>query len=320
MRLRKLGTTQSLVFFLPPEVHQSIMDICKKGVGDHFDSKDVLYWLLEQTCLGIEQLQPLYYSQGVDFCRRMHGAIENANFLANDGHREQYVKIIKQPEKQTLEQLYKPVGKPKTRSSAIVISPQVAIFMKELQARRKAFQDSGSAVQASALQEVEQEREVAYEVQAVRESQKPVHYSPLSFHGLHQDILKFLETGRLTAASEACDHFLVYLERTTLGIKYGVHGNGTSSKLYLSREFSRTVLLPNSCPNSDFMVIRSQCLIYDHDSNVNDTAPSHLGPLEYNHRDRFDHQPRGSRDHLAPPLQREGLARPSDPLYRARHA
>ena len=256
MRLRKLGTTQSLVFFIPPEVHQSIMDLCGKGPGDYFDSKDIIYWLLEQTCIGIEQLQPLYYSQGLDFCRRMQGASANAEFLTKDEHRELYIKIIKQPEKQTLQQLYKPVAlKQKMRASATTLAPQIAKFVEELQECRKAFQDNtGSAVQASALQEVEQEREVAYQVQAVRASQKPVHYSALSFTGLHQDILKFVETGRLPASSGGYMHWFVYLRRTTLGIKYGICDNGTNSNLYISKEFERTVALPNSYPNSDAMV------------------------------------------------------------------
>ena len=73
--------------------------------------------------------------------------------------------------------------------------------MKELNVRRKGFQDSGNAVHGSALQEVEQEREVAFEVEVVREVEKPVHYSPLSFPGLHQDIIDFVKTGTLAARS-----------------------------------------------------------------------------------------------------------------------
>ena len=50
MRLRQLGTTQSVVFFAPPEVHQSILDCQKKTNHDKIDSSDVVTWLLEQTC------------------------------------------------------------------------------------------------------------------------------------------------------------------------------------------------------------------------------------------------------------------------------
>lgn len=163
MRLRQLGTTQSVVFFAPPEVHQSILDLRKKKQFDKLDSLDVISWLLEQTCNGIEQLQPLYFSQGSDFCRRLQASVDNPNFFSNITHRESYLQTVRTMEQQTLEQLYGVHGKSKTKLAAINYSPNIATFMKELAARRKGFQDTGHAVHGSALQEVEQEREVAYE-------------------------------------------------------------------------------------------------------------------------------------------------------------
>jgi len=41
MRLRQLATTQSIAFFIPPEVHQSIADLRKKSISDKVDSFDV---------------------------------------------------------------------------------------------------------------------------------------------------------------------------------------------------------------------------------------------------------------------------------------
>jgi hypothetical protein len=77
-------------------------------------------------------------------------------------------------------------------------SPQIAAFLKELNDIRRGFQDSGVAGLVSALQEVEQEREVAYEVEAVREVQKQVHFDPFTFSGiLHSDIESFAKTGQL---------------------------------------------------------------------------------------------------------------------------
>ncbi|PQE30562.1 p-loop containing nucleoside triphosphate hydrolase protein [Rutstroemia sp. NJR-2017a WRK4] len=65
MRLRQLGTTQSVCFFAPPEVHRSILDVCKKTPGglvgsSNINSYHVVNWLLEQTCRANEQLQNLY--------------------------------------------------------------------------------------------------------------------------------------------------------------------------------------------------------------------------------------------------------------------
>jgi hypothetical protein len=41
MRLRQLGTSQSVTFFIPPEVHQVIADLRKKSKYDWIDSHDV---------------------------------------------------------------------------------------------------------------------------------------------------------------------------------------------------------------------------------------------------------------------------------------
>jgi Protein of unknown function (DUF3638)/Protein of unknown function (DUF3645) len=259
MRLRQLGTTQSVTFIAPPEVHQSIIDHRKKTVYDKLDSHDVISWLLKQTASGIEQMQPLYFAHGMDFCQRMQAASQYPHFFRNQGQRDEYLKVLRQAEKQTLEQLYAP----KTQKSAakplvglgMGASPnEISGFMKELKARRRAFHDSGSAVNSSTLQEVEQEREVAFEVEAVREVQKPVIYVPLKFPGLHPDILRFIETGRLALDVTGVENALMALKRTSIGGKYGITSHAANSQLYVSNEFMKTVQLPAGHPNDNLMV------------------------------------------------------------------
>ncbi len=41
MRLRQLGTSQSITFFIPPEVHQVILDLKGKNANPLVDSRDV---------------------------------------------------------------------------------------------------------------------------------------------------------------------------------------------------------------------------------------------------------------------------------------
>ena len=108
MRLRQLGTTQSVIFVSPPEVHQSILDARQKSVHDSIDSSDVLSWLINQTCNNNRDLQPLYLSQRIDFCQRMQASIDHKNFLSDSDHRNDYTEHLKRPEQQTLEQLYQP--------------------------------------------------------------------------------------------------------------------------------------------------------------------------------------------------------------------
>jgi len=181
----------------------------------------------------------------MDFCRRTQASLDNDDFLSNAEQREAYLISLRQIEQQSLSQLYGVSAKKKPFKALSSTSPQLSPFIEELNVRRKAFQDSGSAVHASALQEVEQEREVAYEVEAVREVQKPVHYTALGFPPIHRDILTFATTGRLTADSAGYELAFDALGRTLLGRKYNVSSNGTSGKLFLSKEFTRTVKFPN---------------------------------------------------------------------------
>ncbi|KAI0003525.1 hypothetical protein F4779DRAFT_621832 [Xylariaceae sp. FL0662B] len=252
MRLRQLGTTQSVVFFAPPEVNQSIRDLRSKKFDETVDSSDVIHWLINNTCDGIEQLQPLYYSQGIDFCNRMQAAENFPNFLVDDEHRAAFVNAIRQTERQTLHQLYGPQTKAKNKA-LVKSNPKIASFVRKLDARKKAFQDTGQAVHASALQEVEQERQTENEVEAVRQVKKPLSYTPYSFPGLHKDLDIFAKTGRIPAGSDVFVHVLKALARTTLGRKYKVNREISTSQLFVSAEFERTVKLVIESTNDNFL-------------------------------------------------------------------
>ncbi|KAF6823338.1 hypothetical protein CPLU01_11478 [Colletotrichum plurivorum] len=252
MRLRQLGTTQSVTFFAPPEVFQSILDLRHKSYGAQVDSYDVICWLLDNTCDGIEQLQPLYYAQGIDFCRRTQAAIDNPDFLRDMHQRENFLSTIKQNEHHSLQQLYEPKLKVKgTGGFRTGSDVNIRSFVKELNTRRKAFQDNGRAVHASALQEVEQEREVAFEVETVRQVKKPQHYPALSFPGLHADLESFAITGRMPAGAHAFVSVFKSLSRTGTGKKFKT--SDRVSRLFVSAEFERTIKLTFDLTNDNFL-------------------------------------------------------------------
>lgn len=123
-------------------------------------------------------------------------------------------------------------------SSTSKFSGDLAAFDKELKFQRKSFQDSGHAVHGSALQEVEQEREVAFEVENVREVQKPVHFQPLSFPSLRRDLVSFVQTGRMTADSAAYQDAFKLLRRTSVGRKHRVSSDGTSYSKFVHQKCS----------------------------------------------------------------------------------
>lgn len=250
MRLRQLGSTQSVVFFAPPEVHQSILDVCKKRRREVIDSSHVISWLLEQTCRANEQLQNLYLAQGIDFCRRTDAQWKNAKFPGDKNHREAYLKVIQHPERQTLKQLYGGTANIQPSSHAGLSSPELKMFMVELSKQRRAAKGNGNVIHSSALEEVEQEREVEFQVEEVRHMQKPTHYEALTFPGLHAAVSRFAKTGRLFGG-HGYEHVFIALAGTGIGKKYNVCR--TASQLFVSAEFMHTIKFGKHSPNDNFL-------------------------------------------------------------------
>ena len=148
MRLRQLAISQSVVFFAPPEVHQSILNFRNESAKGPIDSHDVIAWLLEQTCCSIEQLQPLYISQGLEYCRRRLAAERYPDASSQQDQRKGYLKVLEQPEGYSLENLYAPDQRIKARPIDAKGSPEIADYVEKLNAMKKGFRNTGDIVQA----------------------------------------------------------------------------------------------------------------------------------------------------------------------------
>lgn len=126
-------------------------------------------------------------------------------------------------------------------------------FERTLRHRQDQSQHSTSSVRSSALEEVEQEREVAFEIEEEREVQRPCRLPALTFPGLHQAIRDFVTTGLLngntgyTKASTA-------LDMTQLGQKYRIRTSSLLRNLLVSHQFTRTVKTTNAGVLDDFTV------------------------------------------------------------------
>lgn len=252
MRLRQLATSQSITYFAPPEVHQSILDYRCKGDKSHLDSHDVVCWLLEQTCHGLENLQPLYYAQGLNYCHRIQAAYDHPQYLSNPIERTAYLGALQDHEQQSLKSLYEP----RTERKRKCIQDEkhdwrLAKHIRELERRRKAFQDTGTAVHASALQEVEQEREVAVEAETIRERQKPVFFHPHTFSGLASELRDFVLSGALSLDDMIWETAFSYMKRTATGLKYPAAL--PASRLLVSAEFRQAVIVPSGKVDDDFL-------------------------------------------------------------------
>ncbi|RAL03896.1 uncharacterized protein BO80DRAFT_487696 [Aspergillus ibericus CBS 121593] len=255
MRLRQLGTTQSVVFIAPPEVHQSILDVCQKHPTNPVDSADVVQWLLHQTCASNRELEPLFYAQGVDFCRRIQAVTDHPDFLHNRADQDDYMETLQQPEQQTLEDLYKPridtVDESVTGIDSDLLQGRVSQFMQELQNRRGRSDLVQNSITGSALEEVEQEREVAYEVEEEREVQRPERLQAYRFPGLHPTLSEFAQTGVLEGSGTL--PAAEVLDATKMAREHEMDSAGLLSHLHVSIEFTRTVKLKRGKERDEFM-------------------------------------------------------------------
>ncbi|CAK7216903.1 hypothetical protein SEUCBS140593_003023 [Sporothrix eucalyptigena] len=271
MRLRQLGTTQSVVFYAPPEVDQSIRDLCQLGnsvTKSFVNSSHVVRWLLEQTCQANEQLGSLYASHGLDFCRRTEATWKYQDTLDNPQSRKSLLDVLEQPERQTLKVMYghaqpastnnrgnrrqKPdrrKGKGKDESPKAAPLKQ---FMDQLQEYRSAGTASG-VVRKGTFEEVEQEREVEVQVEQQRDTRPRKKYAALKFPGsVCKAICKFVETGVLSG-DVGYQSAYAFIAGTDIGKRHNVHE--IKSRLFVTAEFQRTIegIFSGKSPRDDFL-------------------------------------------------------------------
>ncbi len=89
------------------------------------------------------------------------------------------------------------------------------------------------------------EREIVYKLVVLRGVQKPVHYKAPSFKILHNDLAVFARTGRMPTGFHAYELAFMAMQRFVVGHKYRVQSQGTSGRLYVSAESTRTIQTPS---------------------------------------------------------------------------
>ncbi|KAJ8110852.1 hypothetical protein OPT61_g6407 [Boeremia exigua] len=249
MRLRMLGQSQSVSFYSPPEVHQGILDRLNKDESFKPDSAAVLAWVFGQTCDILEQQEPSYFAQALHYMQQKQARLNFPFFLDNEHARSEFLSAVLQKEALLIKDMYQPGGNRRTgfnKPSSWDASLQNDV--KLLQDRQKGFQDNGSAVHASVLEEVEieQERELEleleteHEVENVREVQQPPKFRAFPFAKLHADIEHFVVFGNLVPGSSAYQPMFFALSQTALGLKRNVSPSMQSS-LWVSEQFRKTV-------------------------------------------------------------------------------
>ncbi|KAF4963149.1 hypothetical protein FSARC_8814 [Fusarium sarcochroum] len=221
MRLRQLGSTQSVAFIVPPEVYRNVLDLRPDD---------------DRSCRANENMMSLHTAQGLDFCQRTNALWKHRNSINRPGDRLQLLDAIQQREDRTLEQLYGPRQSASSNEAVDLLEfDRLKLFTSTLCQQKLNL----SKDHPSAFEEVELQREVEFEFEQVREKQKPMNFTALKFPGLAPALAHFATTGHLKEEGENFVQGFDFLSRTRLGRKFGVQK--TQSRLFVSKEFTRSI-------------------------------------------------------------------------------
>ncbi|RAQ73942.1 hypothetical protein COH20_001839 [Aspergillus flavus] len=119
----------------------------------------------------------------------------------------------------------------------------------------------------AALEEVEQEREVAFEIEQEREIQRPLSMKAHRYPGLHSSVRNFAITGHLKG-NEGYVKAAAVIKSTDLGRKHGIDASTLLCSLYVSTEFTRTVVTKKRTKTIDNFLRPVDWLLWNSQTNV----------------------------------------------------
>ncbi|EEP79027.1 predicted protein [Uncinocarpus reesii 1704] len=252
MRLRKLGNGQSFVCFAPPEIYRKIQSLAKKENDEILDTEDVLRWTLEESCQAIERLQPLYIQRGLNHSQRR---LAQHEFLSNQPiddaiyhtvSRKAFLDRIREREAKSLASMYLSKGikdrqRPEFSEQEIekdpVLSELVNISNNHID----------QTVCVSRLYEAH-ERETVCEMEQQTEYQRPPLAPPMK-HEMTPGLLEFVRSGsELRGPFIRAFESLAHLTLDDCFRKFGM-----DSELYVTRDFTQTVLMLAGAQNDLYL-------------------------------------------------------------------
>ncbi|KAH0834181.1 hypothetical protein J3R83DRAFT_11490 [Lanmaoa asiatica] len=212
MRMRKLGTGHSIMFFAPLEVEWKIRALSAKQSEDDIHTIDILRWAINETCSDIQQRASHWAQQGMTHQARYDAW---SRFCADELTPEQLSTEWLQPEVKSLVELYAPHHSSNATPFTV---PEI---------RERCVSLGIASLRPGGMDE-EQEREVVHEVEREREVERPPKASPAK-HSVSDEVASFVTTGAIP-------------NRTTVFRPIFTTLNNTSAVTNESRVWSRWVL------------------------------------------------------------------------------
>jgi hypothetical protein len=245
MRMRKLGSDHSILFFASGEIMRKIR-LCSGHRKRTLDSSDVLLWALRETCEQITQNGALWASQGENFDRRCAAWDE---YEVGALTQLEVADVLREPESRTLEELYGVRDGEHFDSGEVLTVRQKKIWMK-----CKEFGIGGG--QTGALLE-EQERELAHEKEEERQVERAVGATPLR-HFLDPALVRLVKSGNLeyirSLGLKVASLFRCLQETTQASALSKISTDFFQSELlFATEDFFRTVDLSSGDSMDDFL-------------------------------------------------------------------
>jgi len=241
MRMRKLGKGQSVVFFVPVEIKNKILEQRSESDCANISVSDVLSWAMSETYVDIRRSMPLWATQGQRFQQQSElwaEARDRNGFNMAKTHAQKFL----EEESQSLEHRYRPVADLNVSS---FIREGKSKYGDMIAERCREFNDL--KFNAATLQE-EQERELAPEIEQERQVQKPASAEP-ALHEVHPDMIRFVAEGIPIADSKAYVPAFEILRNTSAATHLDV--SQFPRDLLVTMDFGRTVKVSGSSYISD---------------------------------------------------------------------
>ena len=176
MRMRKLGSGHSVMFFAPLDVDRNIRTTAIKSESDTIHTIDILQWAMAETCAEIEGRASLWAQQGMDHALRYDSW---SNFCERGIN--ELAGAWRQPDAKTLEELYSPARRRDLNTITIPTIRQRCLELGVLSLLDQNFDE-------------EQEREVmsVHEIERERQVERPSKATPAS-HEISWGIREFIQ-------------------------------------------------------------------------------------------------------------------------------
>jgi hypothetical protein len=231
MRMRRLGSDHSVLFFASSEIRGKIQASIGKN-KDELDSSDVLVWTMHETWAQIKDNGAHWASQGLNFdIRRTAMDKYNTGCLSLSA----LAKILREKEFRTFKELYG-VRENNSLFEWAVGEDGLSERQRSIQAKCQEF---GIALSRGSAMLEEQERELAHEKEEERQVERVSGNSPLK-HAIDPALRPFIQSG---STSSSFISFVDCLEGTSQGSSVLTLSNSffQSSNLRATEDFSRTI-------------------------------------------------------------------------------